>query len=364
MSDMRLGAWAFLGLGVMASTVACVDGSASSNQGPAESMSLGGLNSVGSPSGAGAGGKGNASAAGGAGVPIANCTAPQASCNGVCTDLTSVAHCGTCEQACVTGQSCTAGACVCPAAQVTCNGACVDTQTSVEHCGGCSKPCATGAACNAGVCGCAQGQELCNGVCVDLKQNEANCGMCGNACMTGGTCENGACVTGAGADGCTGGTALGITLKKIDVYQTVKVPVMDAGAEITTDKRTTDVVTGRVTMFRISVALGSGSSARQISARINVDNGTATAQYFAKQAVSKDSVETEVASTFQVVTRPSWSNVRPAPVKRAVRVSPRRAISHSLRVTPAASRSRLSPCKRTTRCLIPQRPRSPPTANS
>jgi len=306
MSEMRLNAWALLGLGVMASTVACVDGSVSS-EGTAASMSVGGTGNVLSagasgtdnPLGAGASGKGNAASAGAA--PVANCSAPQVACNGVCADLTSTAHCGKCEQACVSGQTCSAGACVCPGAQTACNGACVDTQTSVEHCGGCSKPCATGAACNAGACGCAAGQELCNGVCVDLKQSDANCGACGHACTAGQACGSGACAAGVGADGCTGGPALGISLKRIDVYQSVKVPVMDSGAEITTDKRTTDIVTGRPTMFRLSVALDSGFSARQISARVTVDDGTAVAQYFAKLAVSKDSVETESASTFQVV---------------------------------------------------------------
>jgi len=298
MSNLRLGPWALLGMGLSASVVACVDGSLASNQGMAANMSVGGASGTGST--VGASGVGHASGAS-AGAPVANCSAPQVSCNGACVDLTSTAHCGTCEQACVSGQSCSAGVCSCPGAQTACNGACVDTQASVEHCGGCSKPCATGAACNAGVCGCAVGQEQCNGVCVDLKQSAANCGACGNACATGQTCESGACVTGAGADGCTGGPALGITVKRIDVYQTVKVPVMDSGAEITTDKRTTDVVTGRTTMFRLSVALDSGFSARQISARVTVDNGTTVAQYFAKQAVSKDSVETEPMSTFQVV---------------------------------------------------------------
>lgn len=325
MSEMRLGLWAFLGLAVMVSTVACVDGSVSSNQGMAANMSVAGAsgtNNGSSSSGSGsiadgsckdtqsdpahcgscstACAQGQTCDQGVCKVPVANCSAPQVSCNGVCTDLTSLAHCGTCEQACVSGQSCSAGVCVCPGAQTACNGACVDTQTSVEHCGGCSKPCATGAACNAGVCGCAAGQELCNGVCVDLTQSDANCGACGNACLAGQACTSGACAIGVGADGCTGGAALGITLKRIDVYQTVKVPVMDSGAEITIDKRTTDIVSGRPTMFRLSVAVDSGFSAREISGRITVDNGTTLAQYFAKVTVSKDSVETETASTFQV----------------------------------------------------------------
>jgi hypothetical protein len=145
------------------------------------------------------------------------------------------------------------------------------------------------------------GQQLCNDVCVDLKQSETNCGECGKTCGMGQTCENGNCLSGVGADGCTAGPALGTTLKHIDVYQTVKVPVMDAGAEVTTDKRTTDIVAGRDTMFRLSVAVDSGFTGRQLSGRVTVDNGTTVSQYFAKQTISKDSVETEPMSTFQVV---------------------------------------------------------------
>ena len=332
MSDMRLGQWALVGLSVMLGTVACVDGSISPGQGAAANMSVGGVSGVGNTVGAGngAGASGMGTVADGSckdtlsdpahcgscttacaqgqicdqGVckaPVANCTAPQVSCNGVCADLTTSAHCGTCETACVNGQSCTAGECVCPGAQTACSGACVDTQTSNDHCGGCSKPCATGAVCTGGVCGCAVGQTQCNGTCIDLTSSAANCGACGSACKTGETCSSSTCLTGAGADGCSGGPALGITLKSIAVYQTVKVPVMDSGTAITTDKRTTDIVTGRPTMFRLSVALDAGFAARQLSARITVNNGATAAQYFVKQAVSKDSVETDATSTFQVL---------------------------------------------------------------
>ena len=329
MSDMRLGPWAFLGLGVLVSVVACVDGSTPSNPGMPTNESMGSAGASGAPGGS----SGAASVAigpctdtksdpahcgscttacaqgqicdqGMCKAPVTSCVAPLVLCNGVCADLTSTAHCGSCEKACSTGQACNAGNCACPGAQMACNGACVDTQTSLEHCGGCSKPCPTGAVCNAGMCGCAAGQELCNGVCVDLKQSDANCGACGKACTMGQTCENGSCLSGVGADGCTAGPALGITLKHIDVYQTVKVPVMDAGAEITTDKRTTDIVTGKATMFRLSVTVDSGFTARQLSARVTVDSGAGVSQYFAKQTISKDSVETEAMSTFQVLIPP------------------------------------------------------------
>jgi len=327
MSELRLGAWAVLAMGIVASVVGCVDGSAPSSHGVASNTTDG---SAGAAGGHMIGGGGGGSVADGSckdtlsdpahcgscttacaqgqicdqgkcKAPATSCTAPQVVCNGVCVDLTTTAHCGSCEQACASGQSCTGGSCVCPGAQMACNGACVDTQTSLEHCGGCSKPCATGAVCTAGVCGCATGQQLCNNVCVDLQQSASNCGACGKTCATGQTCENGSCLSGAGADGCTGGPALGVTLKHIDVYQSVKVPVMDAGAEITVDKRTTDIVTGRATMFRLSVSVDAGFSARQLSGRITIDNGTTVSQYFAKQTISKTSVETEPMSTFQIV---------------------------------------------------------------
>jgi len=122
-------------------------------------------------------------------------------------------------------------------------------------------------------------------------------------------CSNGLCVSGAGADGCNGGPALGITLKQIAVYQTVKVPVMDSGMAVTPDKRKTDIVTGRQTMFRLSVAVDSGFTARQLSARVTLNNGTTATQYFVKQTVSKTSVETEPASTFQIYVPPEQITV-------------------------------------------------------
>ena len=231
------------------------------------------------------------------------CTAPQTLCSGACVDLTGTADCGACGNACATGQSCSAGVCQCPGAQLACNGACTDTQTSNDNCGACNQPCATGATCSAGKCGCPQGQELCSGVCADLQQSDANCGACGQACATGQTCSSGACVTGAGADGCSG-TALGLTLSQIAVYQTVKIGVMASGAEIPSAQRATDVVTGRQTLFRLSVTVDPGFAARKLSGRVTVSNGTSITQYFGTQMVSKSSLDTDPTTTFQVFVPP------------------------------------------------------------
>ena len=365
MSGMRLGVWGLVGLGVTALAAACGGGSPGSDKNGmpsnANAAGTGGASNVagaggshaaaGAGAGAGAGGMSvavaGASAIAGAGgmsvavgpctntmsdpahcgsctnactqgqicdqgackAPVTTCTAPQIACNGVCADLTSTAHCGNCQTACAAGQSCTAGVCACPGTQAVCNAACVDTQTSTENCGGCNQPCATGQVCAAGKCGCASGQALCGGACVDTNTSQTNCGACGTTCSAGQVCSSGACVSSAGTDGCTGGAALGVTLKEVDAYQTVKVPVMASGAEVTSDKRTTDLVTGRQTMFRVSISVDAGFSARQISARININNGTTPMQYFVKQTVSKSSVETDPTTTFQVYVPPDQITV-------------------------------------------------------
>jgi hypothetical protein len=136
-----------------------------------------------------------------------------------------------------------------------------------------------------------------------LQQSDANCGACGQACATGQTCTGGVCVTGAGADGCSG-KALGITLSQIAVYQSVKIGVMAAGAEIATTKRATDVVSGRATLFRLSVTLDAGFAPRQLSGRVTLSNGATITQYFGTQMVSKNSVDTDPTSTFQVYVPP------------------------------------------------------------
>lgn len=297
MSQLSARLWVATALSLSLFATACVDGEAT-NEGAR----------MASPGTAGAAGNASVGAAGTGSMAMTSCTSPLALCNGACVDLTSTANCGSCGKACAGGQSCSAGSCQCAGSQTVCNDACTDTQISNDHCGGCSQPCATGAACSGGKCGCPMGQELCNGVCADLNDNEANCGSCGHSCATGQTCSSGTCVTGAGADGCSG-PALGVSVSQISVYQTVKVPVMDAGAEVGLDKRTTDLVAGRQTMFRVSVTTDSGFTARQLSARVTLSNGDGATQLFAKQNISKTSVETETASTFQVFALPEQITV-------------------------------------------------------
>jgi hypothetical protein len=129
---------------VMASLVACVDGSIPAGQGMSTNANPSGSNaSAGGVSGAGsvavrpcndtqpdpahcgscstACAQGQVCDRGTRKAPVTSCTAPQVACTGVCADLTSTAHCGSCEQVCVSGQTCSAGSCVCPGAQTACN---------------------------------------------------------------------------------------------------------------------------------------------------------------------------------------------------------------------------------------------------
>ena len=86
---------------------------------------------------------------------------------------------------------------------------------------------------------CANGLGACGSDCIDLNTSTSHCGSCAIVCGSGQTCNNGVCVEGgtSGTDGCTSDLASNLTLKQIAVYQTVKIPVMQDGAEIATASR-------------------------------------------------------------------------------------------------------------------------------
>ena len=93
----------------------------------------------------------------------------------------------------------------CTGGTMLCAGSCVDTTTNLDNCGTCGNACTTGQSCSAGVCGtgsgCSTGDTSCGGICTDLTSDPDNCGSCGNICP-GGSCTASAC---GGSGGCSGG---------------------------------------------------------------------------------------------------------------------------------------------------------------
>ncbi len=131
------------------------------------------------------------------------CLATEAHCGGACVNLqTSVVHCGACEAACSSSQTCVGGVCKpvplqCNSVQTNCGGSCVDLQADPAHCGSCNKACASGESCSSGLCKtlqtCPTGQQTCEGICVDVQFNAKHCGACGTSCKVGESCKAGVC---------------------------------------------------------------------------------------------------------------------------------------------------------------------------
>lgn len=208
-------------------------------------------------------------------------------CAGQCVDVTkSRSHCGECNTACGAGLICVSGACACPAGGSECGGVCADFQTDALHCGDCSTACRGGRICDAGSCVCAPGQTVCSDVCVDLRNNRENCGACGKACSLGQACAAGKCVLAPGgeldADSCSG-LADGLTLTTLSAMQSVEVPFMRNGSEVTLSSRNADIVAGREMLVRFFATLASGWVARTLSARVFVENAGHVDMYYAKK---------------------------------------------------------------------------------
>jgi hypothetical protein len=150
---------------------------------------------------------------------------------------------------------------------------------------------------------CSSGLTVCGTSCVDTTTT-TNCGACGRTCGTGQTCNAGVCVEGGSAgstDGCTSNLASNLTLQQIAVYQSVKIPVMKDGAEVAAASRNAAVVQGRDTMVRAFVTLGSGWTARELSARLTwTPAGGQAAQYYSKKTVSASSVDSDLTTSFQI----------------------------------------------------------------
>lgn len=112
-------------------------------------------------------------------------------------------HCGSCNDPCPQGASCTDGECVCAGGKTYCEtnpqDLCVDLQTNSQHCGRCNKACPSTQTCQAGKCLCPQSQpNQCNAakgtICVDFATDRFNCGKCNNKCPPNQDCLAKRCV--------------------------------------------------------------------------------------------------------------------------------------------------------------------------
>ena len=126
-------------------------------------------------------------------------------CGGTCTDLLiSEDNCGACGTACdFATELCINGTCspwdACAAADgTTCGSVCTDLNIDENNCGACGVTCASSELCISGACTpwdpCeAAGGTSCSGVCTDLNGDENNCGACGVRCAASELCMYGIC---------------------------------------------------------------------------------------------------------------------------------------------------------------------------
>ncbi len=131
------------------------------------------------------------------GAPDASITCPgdRVACGDTCVDpQTDPEHCGTCSNACATGEACVTGACACTGDLTRCGAACVDTASDPKNCGACGNDCGA-MVCAGGKCSgsCPGTTTNCGGACVDTQTDPAHCGGCGKACGAGQSCAAGAC---------------------------------------------------------------------------------------------------------------------------------------------------------------------------
>lgn len=147
---------------------------------------------------------------------------------------------------------------------------------------------------------CPTGQTLCNSACVDTNSSVSNCGGCGTACGTDQVCSMGSCAGATANDGCSSDLASNLTLQQIAVYQTVKVPIMDSGAEVAASARNAGVVNGRQSLVRVFVTPGSGWTTRDLAARLTLVSSSAQPTvYSSKKTISAASTDADQKSTFQ-----------------------------------------------------------------
>jgi hypothetical protein len=154
--------------------------------------------------------------------PLTACAAGWTHCSGNAdqgceTDISKVANCGGCGNACLPAMPVCSGSAGTYACTTGCSGAtptlctststCVDTATDPGNCATCGNACpgvthgqptCVGSQCSVS---CNTSYTNCSGACVDVTSDDSNCAACGKACTGGAHCSGSTCQ-------CTGGTHL------------------------------------------------------------------------------------------------------------------------------------------------------------
>lgn len=145
---------------------------------------------------------------------------------------------------------------------------------------------------------CDVGYELCEDACVDPQTDRNNCGGCGTICAGYEECVSGICKY--DGDQC-GGDAREIALSRVSMYQAVELDLYNEGQLVPAEQRQVDVIAGRDAMIRVFVTPTDNFVARELSARVFVENDAADIQAFHhKRNVSVASSQSSLDTTFQV----------------------------------------------------------------
>jgi hypothetical protein len=115
-------------------------------------------------------------------------TASRTGCAQSCTTVTCdtrMVPCNGCASPCKGGKMC--------------SGVCTLTSGDPRNCGSCGHACLSGETCQNGACVCSG--TICNSVCTNLQTDANNCGSCGNACGSSQICCNGTCTGPVAAPG-------------------------------------------------------------------------------------------------------------------------------------------------------------------
>ncbi|CAG8509920.1 13361_t:CDS:2 [Dentiscutata heterogama] len=75
-----------------------------------------------------------------------------------------------------------------------CDNTCADITCDDKNCGFCGNACIDGQICKKGKCICPHGLTRCDGTCVNTTSDNQNCRSCGNACLSNQACVNGRCI--------------------------------------------------------------------------------------------------------------------------------------------------------------------------